>query len=338
MTQVDEETQDVLEQLSLLAPGARDKPQPAAHAFAQLKGQLEPAESRSSRPRFSAPYWIRSLDKMFRRRTVAVGLSFVLLLAILFSFPAVRAGASEFLGLFRVQKFAPISISPEQIAILEQLAEEGMEPGELVIRNEPGAVTPVDSLAEAGLRTGLNVRTLSSLGKPDEVNVLDGGDGYLIVDLAAARAIVEAAGADPALLPESLDGARIDVVAFPGVQQIWSDEIIFMQADSPLVEYPDDVDPAILGEALLQVLGTEPREARRIAQSIDWASTLLLPIPHEMVTFNEVLVDGVNGVALEPLDGAGGALLWQKEGKVYMLNSEGSVDDLLNIVNSLVVE
>ncbi len=271
---------------------------------------------------------------MLKRRSVAVGLSFVLLLAILFSFPAVRAGASEFLGLFRVQKFAPISISPEQIAILEQLAEEGMEPGELVIRNEPGAITPVDSLAEAGLRTGLNVRSLPSLGEPDEINILDGGDGYLIVDLAAARAIVDAAGADPELLPESLDGARVDVVAFPGVQQIWGEDIIFMQADSPLVEYPDDVDPTVLGEALLQVLGTEPREAHRIAQSVDWASTLLLPIPREMVTFSEVVVDGVNGVALAPLDGTGGVLLWQKEGKVYMLNSKGSVDELLNMVVS----
>jgi hypothetical protein len=334
MTQRDKETQEVLDQLSLLAPGAQNKPQPAAHAFAQLKGQIEPAAGRSSRPRFSAPCWIRSLDKMFRRRTLAVGLSFVLLLAILFSFPAVRAGASEFLGLFRVQKFAPISISPGQIAILEQLAEEGMEPGELVIRNEPGAITVVDSLDEASLRTGLDVRTLSSLGEPDEINVLDGGDGYLIIDLAAARAIVEAAGADPALLPDSLDGARVDVAAFPGVQQLWGEDIIFMQAESPLVEYPDDIDPAVLGEALLQVLGTEPREARRIAQSIDWASTLLLPIPSEMVTFSEVVVDGVNGVALEPLDGEGSAMLWQKEGKVYMLNGQGPVEELLSIVAS----
>ena len=74
------------------------------------------------------------------------------------------------------------------------------------------------------------------------------------------------------------------------------------------------------------------REARRIAQSIDWASTLLLPIPREMVVFNEVVVDGVNGVALESLDGTGGTLLWQKDGKVYMLNSAGSVEDLLSIV------
>ena len=72
MTQIDKETQEVIDQLSLLAPGAGDKPQPATHAYAQLKGQLEPAESRSSS-------WIRSLDKMFKRRTVAVGLSFILL-------------------------------------------------------------------------------------------------------------------------------------------------------------------------------------------------------------------------------------------------------------------
>jgi hypothetical protein len=256
----------------------------------------------------------------------------VLLLAVLFSFPAVRAGASEFLGLFRVQKFAPISVSPSQIAVLEQLAEEGMEPGELVIRNEPGAITPVDSLSEASSRTGWDVRALPGLGDAEVINVVDGGDGYLIIDLAAARAIVEAAGADPALLPDSLDGARVDVTAFAGVQQMWGEDTVFMQTESPLVAYPDDVDPTVLGEALLQVLGTEPREARRIAKSIDWASTLLLPIPTEMVTFSEVLIDGVDGVALTPLDGTGSALLWQKEGKMYMLRGEGSVEELVGLV------
>lgn len=325
MTNSDKETQEVLDQLSLLAPGAADRPQPAARAYAHIQEQLDPVEAHSS-------HWTRSIEAMFRRKTIAVGLAFVVLLAVLFSFPAVRAGASEFLGLFRVQKFAPISISPDQIAILEQLAEEGMEPGELVIRNEPGAITPVDSLNEAGFLTGLDVRTLPELGEPDAINVLGGGDGYLLIDLAAARAIVEAAGADPALLPDNLDGARVDVAAYPGVQQVWGEEISFMQAESPLVEYPDDIDPTILGEALLQVLGTEPREARRIAKSIDWASTLLLPIPTEMVTFSEVLVDGVNGVALTPLDGTGSALLWQKEGKVYMLRGEGSLEELVGVV------
>ena len=115
----------------------------------------------------------------------------------------------------------------------------------------------------------------------------------------------------------------------------WGEEITFTQAESPLVEYPADVDPVVLGEALLQVLGTEPREARRIARSIDWASTLLLPIPRELAAFSEVIVDGVSGAALAPLDGQGGAVLWQKDGNIYLLTTQGSFDELLALVDSL---
>ena len=272
---------------------------------------------------------------MTRQRTLAIGLAAVLFIAALFSFPAVRATASDFLGLFRVQKFAPISISPGQMATLEQLAEEGMAPGELEIRHEPGAAAAVDSLAEAGIQTGLNVRTIAGLGDPSAINVIDGGDGRLRIDLAAARALMEAAGADPTLLPDNLDGAVVQVTVFPGVQQSWGEEFTFLQAPSPLVDYPDDVDAQALGEAALQVLGTEPREAHRIAQSIDWAGTLLMPIPSEMVTYNEVTVDGISGVALEPLDGSGGALMWQKEGNIYLLSTQGGTDELLNLAESL---
>ena len=272
---------------------------------------------------------------MFRKRTLAAGLSAVLFIAILFSFPAVRAAASDFLGLFRVQKFAPIAISPGQMAVLERLAEEGMAPGDLRINNEPGALLPVDSLIEAGIQTGLDVRTISDLGDPAAIAVVDGGDGSLRIDLAAARALMEAAGADPALLPDNIDGAKVHVTVFPGVQQSWGDAYSFVQTPSPWVDYPQEIDPQVLGEAALQVLGTDPAEAQRIAQSIDWAGTLLMPIPSEMVTYREVTVDGVSGVALEPLDGSGGALMWQKDGIIYLFKTQGGTAELLNLVNSL---
>ena len=51
-----------------------------------------------------------------------------------------------------------------------------------------------------------------------------------------------------------------------------------------------------------------------------------------MVAFHEVAVDGVTGAALAPLDGTGAVLLWQKEGKMYMLKGDGSVDELLQIL------
>ena len=329
MSKEDQEIQEVLDQLSMLAPGAADAPQPARASYAQLQAKLEPPADKRSLG------WKRSLNMIIKRRPTAIAVSFILIFAILLSFPAVQAAAGDFLGLFRVQKFAPLSITPEQLALLEQLAEEGMTPGEFNVRREPGATTPVDSLAEAGRTTGLKPRTISTLGEAKDVYILEGGDGYLIVDVEASRAIVEAAGADPSLLPDSLDGRRVDVVVFPGIQQEW-DDYMFMQAESPLVEYPAEVDPTVLGEAFLQVLGTEPEEAQRIARSIDWASTLLLPLPSQVVTFSEVTVDGVSGVALTPHSGVDeGALLWQKDGRVYLLTGPGTIDQLLALGNSI---
>jgi hypothetical protein len=46
-------------------------------------------------------------------------------------------------------------------------------------------------------------------------------------------------------------------------------------------------------------------------------------------------IDGVSGVALEPLDGSGGALMWQKDGIIYLFNTQGSTADLLNLVESI---
>ena len=326
MIEQEKELQETLDQLSVLEP--TETPSKSA-AFARLQATSDIRVSKAAKSEIS-----NGGITMYNKRLFAIGLTAVLFIAVLFSFPAVRATASDFLGLFRVQKFAPISISPGQMATLEQLAEEGMAPGDLRINHEPGALTPVDSLIEAGFQTGLDVRTIAGLGDPADIAVVDGGDGSLRIDLAAARALMEAAGADPALLPDNIDGAKIHVTVFPGVQQSWGDHI-FVQAPSPWVDYPEDIDAQILGEAALQVLGTEPEEAQRIAQNIDWAGTLLMPIPSELVTYSEVTVDGVSGVVLEPLDGSGGSLMWQKDGTIYMLNTQGSTADLLNLVDSV---
>jgi hypothetical protein len=324
MTQEDKEIQETLDQLSVLSP--TEMPSKTA-AFTRLQKISEFRTPNSTIQNGGLT--------MFRKRTFAIGFAAILFIAVLFSFPTVRAAASDFLGLFRVQKFAPISISPEQMATLEQLADEGMAPGDLEINHEPGATTPVDSLIEAGIQTGLDVRTITGLGSPDEIAIVDGGDGSLTIDLTAARALMEAAGADPDLLPDNIDGAAVHVTVFPGVQQSWGEEFTFTQAPSPWVEYPEDINAQALGEAALQVLGTEPREARRIAKNIDWAGTLLMPIPGEMVTYREFTIDGVSGVALEPLDGSGGALMWQENDIIYLFTTQGNTAELLNLVESI---
>lgn len=330
MDEQEREIRETLERLAVLAPDPSEAAAPA-DALARFR------QHNAARPRAAGLASTRRQVMMSTRRIVTVGLTLVVALAVLMAFPSVRAAASDFLGLFRVQQFAPISVSPQQLALLEQLGEEGLAPGEFVVTQELGEPETVDSPKAAAAVAGFMPKTLPNRGALLRTYVMTGGAGYLTVDLAGARAIVEAAGADPLLLPDSLDGARVDVTVYDSVGQLYDNGVMLLQSPSPDVNYPTDVDPTVLGEALLQVLGTEPAEAHRIAQSIDWTSTLLLPVPQELGTYREVTVNGVGGVLLEPFDSkAEKAVVWQQNGMVYMMRGgQLSVDDLLAQANAV---
>ena len=267
-----------------------------------------------------------------RRSRAFSALALVLLLVIAFSLPPVRAAASDFLGLFRVQKFAAISVSPQQLALLEEIADQGLYPGEFQSIQEPTPPQDVASLSEAAAITGNPVATATELGAPSQIQVSGAGSGRLIVDLDSARRIVQTAGADPQLLPDSLAGAEIDVTIFPAVKQRWPDGTTLVQSQSPLIDYPEDVDPDVLGEALLQVLGVPPQDAERLATTIDWSSTLLLPVPENLATFSEVTVNGASAISLNSVDGGESSLMWQQDGVIYVLAGQG---DLTAIAESV---
>ena len=328
MDEQEDEIRDALNRLSVLSPDAAE----TATSRAALARYRERAASTGR-----GMSMIRRNTIMLTRRIAFAGLALLLIIAGLVAFPSVRAAANDFLGLFRVQKFAPISVSSQQLALLERLGEEGLEPGEFVVTQELGEPQTVDSPEAAAAIAGFTPQELPNRGELIRSYVMDGGAGHLIVNLAGARAIVEAAGADPLLLPDSLDGARVDVTVYESIGLLYDSGAILIQSPVPDVNYPADVNPAVLGEALLQVLGTEPAEARRIAQSIDWTSTLLLPVPQDLGSYREAAVNGVTGVVLEPFNPeAEAAVVWQKEGMVYMMRAGRlSVDDLLALANTV---
>jgi hypothetical protein len=324
---------DVLETLSHLAPTAADAPRPAAHALAQLKQRTSRPSLLTQLKKVSNHLW--RFNFMFKQKYALATTLILFLLTAAFAFPAVRAVASDFLGIFRVQKFAPISVSPQQLALLRDLAGKGLYPGQVELVEQPGEPQQVDSVTAATAQTGWPVRTLTNLDQPEVIFVSGGAKGRLTVDLPNARALLEAVDVNPMLLPDSLDGRAIDVTTFHAVGQQWANGVNLLQSESPQVDYPADVDPTVLGEALLQVLGMTPGQARRLAQNIDWTNTLLLPIPSNVATFGEVRVDGTTGLALSSLQSTDNTLMWQKNGIVYILNGRQSTDELVKLANSL---
>ncbi|MCB0012795.1 MAG: hypothetical protein KDE34_12870 [Anaerolineales bacterium] len=322
-----EQIDDVLARLEVLAPRAEEAPTPAAVALAQL--QTRPLKQ----PRWVAGW--RWLTRPTGGRRFGFALALLLLLMFTFSFPAVRTAASEFLGTFRVQRFAPIAISPEQIAALSELAEQGFVPGKIE-QISPGSAIAADDAAEAAELVGMTLQFPAALPAPADFQVTEAPDMRLTIDLVGARALLAAAGLDPLILPDAVDGQAVEVVTSPGVTASWPDGVVLFQTTSPQVTYPPGVDLQVMGEAALQFLGMSAAEAANLAATIDWTSTFVLPIPTGVATYEEVVVAGGPGLLISSLDGQMSGLVWQKNGNVYVLSSSDQAEsDLLAIADSM---
>ena len=117
---------------------------------------------------------------------------------------------------------------------------------------------------------------------------------------------------------------------------------MLVQARSPEVSVPAGWDVERLAEIGLRVLGLDTGEARRIARSTDWRSTLLVPVPMNASTFRQVTVRGQSGLLITTSsrgqDGRrreGAMLMWTQGERVFCLQGNLSGRDLMQMAESV---
>ena len=79
-------------------------------------------------------------------------------------------------------------------------------------------------------------------------------------------------------------------------------------------------------------------QAQAFSQNVDWTSSLVIPIPRNAATYEQVSVDGVTGTLIQrPSDDAPEfALLWVKNGIIYAIGGLGSNSDrAIEMANTL---
>lgn len=315
----------VLEKLSVLEP---------TEAPISARVMLNRIQNEVDKPSPWAGFW-----QMGQVRWATAIVTMTLALVVLFSIPSVQVAASNFLGLFRVQTFATVDISPEQIAALEGLAEQGIAPGQLELLSEPTEPEWLANIAEANAKTNYLVKTLPLLGTPEHIRWMDGVNGRFTLDATSLQTILSVMQAsDEVTIPEGVDGLTIEIMTSASIEQKWAGDLILWQTPSPTVTYPEGVNAAQLGRLYLQLLGLSEAEIASTLANIDWTTTLLLPVPQGMVTADEVTVRGQSGLQMRPLEGAGYMLVWQEAGIVYMLASPNSNTDLLVLAEGLTVD
>jgi hypothetical protein len=117
-----------------------------------------------------------------------------------------------------------------------------------------------------------------------------------------------------------------------------------VQANSPEVTLPTGVDLAQLGEIGLRILGLDPAEARRMASTIDWTSTLVVPVPSNASSFREVTVHGQRGLLVttngDPAGTpngrrAGAIVMWTEGDRVFALAGNLDSMELMQMAESV---
>ena len=321
----------------------------ASMAFNQLQTHLTSNIIQNDNRSFIERNYLMFSKSFFKRHqfsTIAAAVAVALIIAL--SFVPVRTFAGGLLNVFRVQQVQVIPIDAQRVEDLKNNEEfnslmEQFSPEERVIV-DGGEPQTVASIEEAAAMVDFSVAEISAppadAGSRTKIAVMQQSIHEMDVDPDMAEAIFEAAGISIDL-PDSLREAPIRVTRPTMVMQAWgTDEegLRFAQMRSPEVEYPDDLNLNELGASGLQVLGYSKAEAETLAANIDWANTLLLPVPTDNdMTVTEVSINGAKGTVIEHSkeDKHGTMLMWQRDGLTYLLNGPYGADQLVEIAQSV---
>ena len=318
--------------------------------------------------RFSQQLIMKKEFSMFRKwfsfPIVRFASALVLILTLVLAFPSTRALAGELLKLFRIQQVAVVQVD---FTGLEQLTGDGVLGNQFTdlisnsmsITKEPGEPSEAADAAQASQLSGFNVR-LPQTATPSHIYVTEGAAFTLTVDRAKAQALLDEAGRGDLILPESVDGADISVNIPSAVSaaygtcpkpeadssevedtgQSYRDCVILAQIPSPSVNAPADLDINRLAQIGLEFTGMSSEEAAAFTGTVDWTSTLVVPIPSNAATYDQVSVDGVTGTLIQRRSREGEpstfALFWVKDGIIYAISGRGgNSEQAIEMANSL---
>ena len=274
------------------------------------------------------------------------------LVVALFAFPSVRASAQAMLDLFRVRKFSAVPFDPARIDKLRELRSNQtfMVFDRTEVVRDPGAPQLVTSTAAAEAAAGFPVARPSYLPSgwtADTIRVEGPGEARLSVSEAKLRTLLDALDLRDVSVPAGLDNKVVEIRKAPVVIQEFRGardrHATLLQSNSPEVAVPAGLDVVQLAEIGLRILGLDAGEARRIATTTDWRSTLLVPVPLNASTFRQVTVHGAQGLLIT-MSGKnasgdqvrqGTMVLWSEGDRVFAARGNLPDRDLLQMVESV---
>ena len=251
-------------------------------------------------------------------------------------FPGVRTQAQALLDLFRVREFAVVKVDAGR---MQQLRDRKFDAASLLVGGSlhtegETPPRPYSSAGAAAAAAGFTPALPAILPRglaADTVWVHGEVHASGTVDSKSLRATMYAFDVRDLEVPSGVDGRAVAIHVPPMIAQSYRNgggRVMLLQGASPEVTLPPGVDLSRLGEIGLRIAGVEPAEAHRLAEVIDWRTTLVVPVVASASTFQQVTVHGDRGLYVETAEGpeasgrhagGGAAVLWTHDGRVFAL-------------------
>jgi hypothetical protein len=281
----------------------------------------------------------------------------------------VRAWAESLLGIFRVERFTVLEIDPSALKgnalqnnqLLNQTISRILS-DEVTVTQKPQKPQTVADAAAASKAAGFAVQLLPGEA-PSGVLVESGAAMQMKLNRDRIQSILDEAGRSDLQIPASVDGATVGVRVPAGVMAFYGNcgnvgsEMVFytsgggraakgvdascislIELPSPVVSAPQEIDPAQIAQVALQFMGMNANDAANFTQTVDWTSTLVLPVERGKTKYEQVHINGNEAALIRPLNqGPSGhySLMWVDNGIVFGLGGTGDDTTAVNLASQL---
>jgi len=301
------------------------------------------------------------------RKVLPMAIVLVAIVAVA-SVPAGRNLLGRFFSSLRMQKVQAVNVNlsaftdPNANPALHQMIAQMISDEVVVGANEPDQAA-ADATA-AGQLSGFDVAVLSSRKDPPKFVVTGRHALGMTVNRARLQTVFNQAGHPEISVPQTLDGAPVNV-EIPRAVEIqyghcptpanatqalannisgptpssteYSDCVRLRQGPNPIVNVPPGVDFEKLTEIGLEVAGMNAGQVHDFLQAVNWQSTLVMAVPRFLRSYEAVKISGAKGTLLSMAGrrGPGYALIWAKDGRGYLLTGFGDSSHAVDLADSL---
>jgi hypothetical protein len=326
------------------APPQEDAPYDATLALHKFKAHTERKTQ------------MTEFGKSRMRPALAAGMLALTLLAA-FAITPVRTAALGLFDVFRVEKFAAVTVDVSRMPMklnqnvdeaelrqeLESHRAEGPNPNVLGTYSgpmKPEKARQFGSIEEAGQAIGSDLADAGPALAGRELKRVYATEpvrSSYTFDTEKIRAKMKEAGVQGVRVPQQIDGKTFTFNIPQGVfVQYGSDEdgAVFAQGKSPSLSIPEGVNMDYLRQDFLMVPGLPQDLVAQVQAIEDWEHTLIIPLPPGGSS-REVKIGRSQGLLLSDKTGEHNGVLWERGGTLYALGGKLSQDDVLNAARAV---